>query len=114
MTDENVNVEVAEDDSSEEFSAAAPPDPAASGAGETSFADAEAPPASELGLGQPEVDALTAERDKYLGLAQRAQAQQQDTGAPEDNNGNATSNGNASAGSSEEEVVDAEVVDEQK
>ena len=71
--DENVNVEVAED-SSEEFSAAAPPDPAASGAGETSFADAEAPPASELGLGQPEVDALTAERDKYLGLAQRAQA----------------------------------------
>ena len=71
--DENVNVEVAED-SSEEFSAAAPPDPAATGAGETSFADAEAPPASELGLGQPEVDALTAERDKYLGLAQRAQA----------------------------------------
>ena len=71
--DENVNVEVAED-SSEEFSAAAPPDPAATGAGETSFADAEAPPASELVFGQPEVDALTAERDKYLGLAQRAQA----------------------------------------
>ena len=40
--------------------------------------------------------------------------QQQDTGAPEDNDGNATSNGRASADSSEEEVVDAEVVDEQK
>jgi len=71
MTDENVNVEAAESD---EFSAAAPPDPAASGAGETSFADAEAPPASELELDQAGVDALTAERDKYLGLAQRAQA----------------------------------------
>ena len=58
--DENVNVEVAED-SSEEFSAAAPPDPPPD-------------PASELVFGQPEVDALTAERDKYLGLAQRAQA----------------------------------------
>jgi molecular chaperone DnaK len=43
----------------------------------------------------------------------RAQ-EQQDTGAPEDNDGNATSNGRASADSSEEEVVDAEVVDEQK
>ena len=31
----------------EEFSAAAPPDPDASGSGETSFSDAEAPPASE-------------------------------------------------------------------
>jgi molecular chaperone GrpE len=69
MTDENVNVEAAED----EFSAAAPPDVAASGAGETSFADAEAPAASELRV-EAEVDALTAERDKYLGLAQRAQA----------------------------------------
>ncbi|WP_270030049.1 Hsp70 family protein, partial [Solirubrobacter phytolaccae] len=47
-------------------------------------------------------------------MYERAQAQQQDTGAPEDNNGNATSNGNASADASEEEVVDAEVVDEQK
>lgn len=71
MTDENVNAEVAAED--EEFSAAAPPDPSASGAGETSFADAEAPPASELKV-DAEVDALTAERDKYLGLAQRAQA----------------------------------------
>jgi len=71
MTDENVNVEAAEN---EEFSAAAPPDAAASGAGETSFADAEAPPASELALDQAGADALAAERDKYLGLAQRAQA----------------------------------------
>ncbi|MBE2316782.1 nucleotide exchange factor GrpE [Solirubrobacter sp. CPCC 204708] len=71
MTDENVNVEAAE--APEEFSAAAPPDAAASGAGETSFADAEAPPASEAPIA-PELDALTAERDKYLGLAQRAQA----------------------------------------
>jgi molecular chaperone GrpE len=71
MSDENVNVETAED---EEFSAAEPPRPAAAGVDETSFADAEAPPASELKFGQPEVDALTAERDKYLGLAQRAQA----------------------------------------
>jgi len=71
-TDENVNVEVAED---EEFSAAAPPDPAATGAGETSFSDAEAPAApSEVKAVPSELDSLTAERDKYLGLAQRAQA----------------------------------------
>jgi molecular chaperone GrpE len=35
------------DAAAEEFSAAAPPDPEASGAGETSFADAQAPPAGE-------------------------------------------------------------------
>jgi molecular chaperone GrpE len=73
MRDEPVDtVETAED--FQESSAAEPPRPAAAGVGETSFADAEAPPASELKFGQPEVDALTAERDKYLGLAQRAQA----------------------------------------
>jgi molecular chaperone GrpE len=73
MTDDNVNVEDAAED--EEFSAAAPPDPAASGAGETSFADAAAPPApSEVKAVPSELEALTAERDKYLGLAQRAQA----------------------------------------
>jgi molecular chaperone GrpE len=72
MADENVNVEAAE---SEEFSAAAPPDPSATGAGETSFADAEAPPASEAApAASGDLEALTAERDKYLGLAQRAQA----------------------------------------
>jgi molecular chaperone GrpE len=73
MTEEQpLNTEVAED---EEFSAAAPPDPSASGAGETSFADAEVPPASEAApAASGELEALTAERDKYLGLAQRAQA----------------------------------------
>jgi molecular chaperone GrpE len=52
----------------EEFSAAAPPDPAASGAGETSFADADAPPASE---------AKRESEDKaheYLELAKRTKA----------------------------------------
>jgi molecular chaperone GrpE len=56
--------EAAED---EQFSAAAPPDPDASGAGETSFADAEAPPASELKLAQSKAE-------DYLALAQRTQA----------------------------------------
>ena len=55
----------------EEFSAAAPPDPDAAGTGETSFADAEAPPAGEPKT-QPaeEVD----EAAKYLELAKRTQA----------------------------------------
>jgi molecular chaperone GrpE len=55
----------------EEFSAAAPPDPDAAGTGETSFADAEAPPAGEP-KAQPaeEVD----EAAKYLELAKRTQA----------------------------------------
>jgi len=53
----------------EEFSAAAPPDPDASGAGETSFADAEAPPAGGA-KPAPEQD----EAAKYLELAKRTQA----------------------------------------
>jgi molecular chaperone GrpE len=54
----------------EEFSAAAPPDPLAAGTGETSFADAEAPPA-----GQPRsVATADAEAAKYLELARRTQA----------------------------------------
>jgi molecular chaperone GrpE len=53
----------------DEFTAAAPPDPEAKGAGETSFADAEAPPASERAVAEVED-----ERDKYLALAQRTQA----------------------------------------
>jgi molecular chaperone GrpE len=55
----------------DEFTAAAPPDPEASGAGETSFADAEAPPASqrEAAEAPPEDEAK-----KYLALAQRTQA----------------------------------------
>jgi molecular chaperone GrpE len=54
----------------EEFTAAAPPDPEAKGAGETSFADAEAPPASERAVAEQRED----EAQKYLALAQRTQA----------------------------------------
>jgi molecular chaperone GrpE len=53
----------------EEFSAAAPPDPDASGTGETSFADAEAPPA-----GERKAPAAEDEAAKYLELAKRTQA----------------------------------------
>jgi molecular chaperone GrpE len=53
----------------EEYTAAAPPDPDASGSGETSFADAEAPPASPRAA---EVEAP--EEPDYLALAQRTQA----------------------------------------
>ena len=53
----------------EEFSAAAPPDPDAPGTGETSFADAEAPPAGQL-KPQPAED----EAARYLELAKRTQA----------------------------------------
>src|SRR4051794_19508606 len=60
MGDETVRTE-------EEFSAAAPPHPGAAGTGETSFGDAEAPPASELTPAE-------VERDNYLALAQRTQA----------------------------------------
>src|SRR6478672_2384426 len=65
--------EVAED---QEFSAAAPPDPETAGAGEASFADADVPAAAEAPTeaSSDELEAVTAERDKYLGLAQRAQA----------------------------------------
>ena len=55
----------------EEFSAAAPPDPDATGAGETSFADADAPPASERAASGDERED---EAQKYLALAQRTQA----------------------------------------
>jgi molecular chaperone GrpE len=53
-----------------EFTAAAPPDPEAPGTGETSFADAEAPPASERAAADGGED----EGQKYLALAQRTQA----------------------------------------
>ena len=61
----------AEETNTEEFTAAAPPHPGAAGTGETSFGDAEAPAASEhaVALEQAEDD-----RDKYLALAQRTQA----------------------------------------
>src|SRR5690349_4629542 len=71
MTDDPLNTEVAEE---QDFSAAAPPDASASGAGEASFADADVPAASEAPAVPGELEALAAERDKYLGLAQRAQA----------------------------------------
>jgi molecular chaperone GrpE len=55
----------------EEFTAAAPPDPEAPGAGETSFTDAEAPPAAEL---RAEEAGDEDQAQKYLALAQRTQA----------------------------------------
>ncbi len=58
----------------EEFSAAAPPHPAAAGTGETSFGDAEAPAASELAAVRSDLDDLVKQRDDYLALAQRTQA----------------------------------------
>ena len=70
----------------DEFSAAAPPHPAAAGTGETSFGDAEAPgtgsPPSSTAVEdgdavQQDLDELAAkarERDEYLALAQRTQA----------------------------------------
>jgi molecular chaperone GrpE len=71
MSDEARTEVVAEE---EDFSAAAPPHPAAAGTGETSFGDAEAPAASELAAVQSDLDDLTRERDNYLALAQRTQA----------------------------------------
>jgi molecular chaperone GrpE len=71
MGDDTIRTEVAEND---EFSAAAPPHPAAAGTGETSFGDAEAPAASELAAVQSDLADLAKERDDYLALAQRTQA----------------------------------------
>jgi molecular chaperone GrpE len=66
MTEETApNAETAVED--EDFSAAAPPHPAAAGTGEVSFGDAEAPAASELKLAQEKAD-------DYLELARRTQA----------------------------------------
>jgi molecular chaperone GrpE len=69
---------MAEETKAEEFTAAAPPHPGAAGTGETSFGDAEAPAAAEHG-DQVEHDledlvARAKERDEYLALAQRTQA----------------------------------------
>jgi molecular chaperone GrpE len=60
-----------EETKTEEFTAAAPPHPGAAGTGETSFGDAEAPAASEPAAA---LEAAEDERDKYLALAQRTQA----------------------------------------
>ena len=72
MGDDTIKTPVAAED--EEFSAAAPPHPAAAGTGETSFGDAEAPAASELAAVRSDLDELTRQRDDYLALAQRTQA----------------------------------------
>jgi molecular chaperone GrpE len=74
MTDE-IRTETAGPAAEEDtFSAAAPPHPGAAGTGETSFGDAEAPAASELAQVRSDLDDLTKERDGYLALAQRTQA----------------------------------------
>ena len=57
----------------EEFSAAAPPHPGASGSGETGFGDAEAPPAGEHKPTDEET-AVSDDAAKFLALAQRTQA----------------------------------------
>jgi molecular chaperone GrpE len=54
----------------EEYSAAAPPHPGAAGTGETSFGDAEVPPASE----PREATAVADDAAKFLELAQRTKA----------------------------------------
>ena len=106
----------------EEFSAAAPPPPGAAGTGETSFGDAEAPPAGQHVANEvivDELDAVANERDGYLALAQRTQADfenyrkrmaRENAAASADGAGSA----NGASAASDEEVVDAEVVDEQK
>ena len=55
----------------DEYSAAAPPHPGAAGTGETSFGDAEAPPASEMRAAE---EAMEDDAAKFLALAQRTQA----------------------------------------
>src|SRR5919204_1583846 len=56
----------------DEFSAAAPPHPGAAGTGETSFGDAEAPPAGERV--KEDLDAAQEKAQEYLALGQRTQA----------------------------------------
>ena len=58
-----------EETKTEEYTAAAPLDPDAKGAGETSFADADAPPASTRAVAEAEDEA-----QRYLELAKRTQA----------------------------------------
>jgi molecular chaperone GrpE len=70
MTDETTTNDIAAE--TDEFSAAAPPDPDAPGTGETSFADAEAPPAGEP---KPHAAEETDEAAKWRDLAHRKQAE---------------------------------------
>jgi molecular chaperone GrpE len=76
MTDETKDMTAADTQrtssagTGEEFSAAAPPDPDAPGTGETSFADAQAPPA-----GEPKAaEAIQDDAARFLELAKRTQA----------------------------------------
>jgi molecular chaperone GrpE len=71
MHDEATHSQVAAE---EEFSAAAPQQPGTAPVGETSFSDADVPAASELAAVRSDLDELTKERDNYLALAQRTQA----------------------------------------
>jgi len=61
-----------EETKTDEFTAAAPPHPRASGTGETSFGDATAPAAA--GAVAQSASADSADAEKYLALAQRTQA----------------------------------------
>jgi molecular chaperone GrpE len=67
---EEIRTEPSAAEAEEDFSAAAPPHPGAAGTGETSFGDAEVPPASEPREAQEVAD----DAAKYLALAQRTQA----------------------------------------
>jgi len=60
-----------DDQATDEFTAAAPPHPGAAGTGETSFGDADAPPASEAKQAE---EAVQDDAAKFLALAQRTQA----------------------------------------
>ena len=71
MAEETTNTQVEE--AADEFSAAAPPHPGAKGTGETSFGDAEAPPAGEHQV-KEDLDAAEKKAQEYLALAQRTQA----------------------------------------
>jgi molecular chaperone GrpE len=73
MAEETTNTTApeAEEQSTDEFTAAAPPHPGAAGTGETSFGDAEAPPASEAKEAE---EAVQDDAAKFLALAQRTQA----------------------------------------
>jgi molecular chaperone GrpE len=65
------DTQTTEEQSTDEFTAAAPPHPGAAGTGETSFGDAEAPPASEAKEAE---EAVQDDAAKFLALAQRTQA----------------------------------------
>ena len=72
MTESEINAEQGTA-AEEEFSAAAPRHPGATGSGETGFGDADAPPASEPRPTEEEA-AVTDDAAKFLALAQRTQA----------------------------------------